>query len=192
MGTMKAVITNPLEKTEKYKAATAVTQQAKEGLATTRRQARADGTVTAAERDKINQGKAGVRTARRNQKSIKGKFKDKRANVVEFDTQWMWDKVKEILSPEHPLNQAWDLMHQSNQQLNTLLDGTNQIAEGAANNQALLQQDAMRMSLLLGAPLPDKAADHVLIGSNRGEVDPRDRGRRSLRIDQTPTPSLAI
>ena len=180
MSTMKAVITDPLKPKPKYQAAA-------EKVETLKAKAKAAKGTPRAER--LNQRLSDAKAAKR---SIKNKYSDKRANVVEFDTRWMLDKVKEILSPNHALNQAWDLMHESNSQLNTLLDGVNQIGEMAANSQALLQQDAMRMSLLLGAPLPEKAAGYVLTGDQRQEIDPRDRGRRSLRIDQTPSPSLAI
>ena len=188
----EAVITDPLKANPKYREARQAAEKARQQLDRTKKRAKADGTVTAKERGRIKDRKGDLKQAKFNRNSIKNKFADPRANVVEFDAAWMWDKVKEILSPKHELNQAWDLLHESNNQLNELLSGTNQIAEGAANNQALLQQDAMRMSLLLGAPLPEKAASHVLVGDQRQEVNPRDRGRRSLRIDPTPSPSLAI
>lgn len=175
MGTMAAKITDPLQGQAKFKQARAKVQRIQD-----------------------NKGKWSkpvykqkLKEARQDRRAIKNKYSDPRANVAEFDTQWMWDKVKDILRPSNPLNQAFDLLHESNSQLNDVLGQTNQMMEGMANNQALLQADAMRMSLLLGAPLPEKAADHVLVGDQRGEVDPKDRGRRSLRIEQT-TPSLAI
>jgi len=180
MSSMAAVITDPLKPTEKYQAATDKLNNLK---------AKAQAAKGTPREARLNQRVVNARAAKR---GIKNKYADKRANVVEFDTRWMLDKVKEILSPNHALNQAWSLMHESNNQLNTLLDGVNQIGQMAANNQALLQQDAMRMSLLLGAPLPEKAAGYVLVGDQRQEVDPRDRGRRSLRIDQTPVSSLEI
>ena len=175
MGTMAAKITDPLQGTAKFKRARAKVQRIKDN------------------KDKWSKPvyKQKLKQARKDRNAIKNKYSDKRADVAEFDTQWMWDKVKDILRPNNPLNQAFDQLHESNDQLNDALGQTNQMMEGMANNQALLQADAMRMSLLLGAPLPDKAADHVLVGDQRGEVDPKDRGRRSLRIEQT-TPSLAI
>lgn len=176
MGTMKAVITDPLKATPKFKAARQVVSKVKDNK----------------KRIIANQGrpayKAKLRTARQNAQSIKNKYKDRRANVVEFDTDYMWDKVKEILGG---LDDLFDPLHASNAGLNDTLTATNQMAEMAANNQQLLQQDAMRMSLLLGAPLPEKAAQSVVVGDNRFEVTPEDRGRRSLRIEQLP-PSLAI
>lgn len=184
MGTMKAVITNPLKPRPKFKAATQKVQRLNQRYTQAKRSGDAE---------KAANVKARLGQARRTRRGIKNKWEDKRANQVEFDTRWMWDKVKDILSADHSYNLATDLLHQSNSQLNTLLDGTNQIAEFAANNQALLQADAMRMSMLLGAPLPEKAADHVLIGDRREDVDPKSRGRRSLRIEPaTTTPSLAI
>lgn len=184
MGTMKAVITDPLAKRPNYKVATQKVRRLKGQYTSAKR---------SGDKDKAQRIKGKLKSARGTKRSIKNKFEDKRANIVEFDTRWMWDKVKDILSADHTYNIAADLLHQSNSQLNTLLDGTNQIAEFAANNQALLQADAMRMSMLLGAPLPEESADHVLIGSTREDVDPKSRGRRSLRIEPaTPTTSLAI
>lgn len=192
MSPMEAVITDPLKKTPEYKEAIKAVGKAKTRLDKTRDAAREDGRITRPERRQIRRRRGDLREARDDRKSIKNRYSDSRASAVDFDTEWMWDKVKEILSSENSTNQMWKLLHKSNDQLNTLLDGTNQIAEFAANNQALLQADAMRMSLLLGAPLPEKAADHVLIGDQREEVDPKSKGRRSLRIDQTTSPSLAI
>jgi hypothetical protein len=179
MGTMAAVITDPLKARPKYKAARQVVQGVKD-----------DKKQIIAEQGR-SAYKAQLRTARNNAKSIKNKYSDKRSNVVEFDTQYMWDKVREILRADSQFNQMFDLMHQSNAGVKDILTATNQMAEMAANDQALLQQDAMRMSLLLGAPLPEKAAQSVVIGDNRFEYNPEDRGRRSLRIEQLP-PSLAI
>lgn len=176
MSTMAAKITDPLEARPKYKAA----RQATAKIRNNKKQIIA------------NQGrpayKSKLRASRRNAKSIKNKYQDRRANVAEFDTQYMWDKVREVLGG---LDDFFAPVHQSNSGLNDVLTATSQMAEMAANNQALLQQDAMRMSLLLGAPLPEKAAESVVIGDNRYEIDSKDRGRRSLRIEQLP-PSLAI
>lgn len=192
MGSMKAVITDPLKPTGKYVKARDKVERKKARLQKAKRKARRDGVITPEEQARIDRRTTAFQDAKQERNSIKNKYSDKRANVVEFDTRWMLDKVKEILSPNHALNQAWELLHESNNQLNTLLDRTNNVSEAAANSQPLLQQDAMRMSLLLGAPLPEKAADHVLIGDQRQEVDPRDRGRRSLRIDVSPASSLEI
>ena len=173
---MEAVITDPLKKQPKYKAAVRKTRRIKSN------------------KDQIidNKGrkvyKSRLKTSKKDKRSIKNKFADKRANKVEFDTRYMWDTVKDVLKG---LDNLYDPLHASNSGLNDVLTATNQMAEMAANNQALLQQDAMRMSLLLGAPLPEKAAESVVIGDNRYEIDSKDRGRRSLRIEQLP-PSLAI
>lgn len=179
MSTMAAKITDPLKARPKYKAARQVTAKIK---------GRKEQIIA-------NQGrsayKSKLQASRRNARSIKNKYQDRRANVAEFDTQYMWDKVREILQADSQFNQMFDLMHQSNAGLNDVLQGVSKTAELIANNQQMLQQDAMRMSLLLGAPLPEKAADTVLIGDSRYEVTSEDRGRRSLRIEQLP-PSLAI
>jgi hypothetical protein len=179
MGTMAAVITNPLKKRPKYKEAVQDVREIKD-----------DKKEIIASKGKSTY-KARLKNARLNKRSIKNKFDDKRANKVEFDTRYMWDKVKEILRADSQFNQMFDLMHQSNAGLNDVLQGVSKTAELVANNQQMLQQDAMRMSLLLGAPLPEKAAESVVIGDNRYEVTSEDRGRRSLRIEQLP-PSLAI
>lgn len=175
MSTMAAKITDPLKPTAKYQKA----QQKVNSITDRKKQI-----IAKQGRAAYNQKLA---NAKHDKRSIKNKFADKRANVVEFDTRWMLDKVKEILSADNPVNQAWDLLHQQEQSTTNLMTGVNQMAETIANNQQLLQQDAMRMSLLLGAPLPEKAADKVLVGDQRYEIDPKDRGRRSLRIDTQPS-----
>jgi hypothetical protein len=172
---MAAKITDPLEKTPKFQRASARVRRIQDN----RKQ------YTPEEYQRR------LSKAKQDKKSIKNKFGDRRANIAEFDTQWMLDKVKEILSPDNKTNQMWELLHQSNSGVKDMLSGVNQAAEFMANNQQMLQQDAMRMSMLLGAPLPEKAADHVEVGDMRFEISREDRGRRSLRIERLPN-SLAI
>lgn len=120
-----------------------------------------------------------------------GKYKDKRTARVESSTQQMWDKVKEILATDGQMKSMYRDLHQSNRETARVLRRANKLAEKVANDQMLLQQDAMRMSLLLGAPLPEEGASSIIVGDNRYDYKPEDRGRRSLRIDQD-TPSLSI
>jgi len=172
-----AVITDPLKKTDKYRQAKARVENIKD---------RKDRMDPEAYRRKLNNAKKKLDKA--------PKYADKRANKVEDATDFMWDKVKDLLDPSNPLNVAQDLLNASTMGLQQTMQGVNDLATAAANNQQLLQQDAMRMSMLIGPPPPEKTANAPLIGSNRDEEtdSPRSRGRRSLRIDRASDSTLTI
>jgi len=60
------------------------------------------------------------------------------------------------------------------------------------DNQQLLQQDAMRQSLLKGAPPPEDSADRPVVGRFRDENYRPGQTRQALRIDRTPSSTLTI
>jgi hypothetical protein len=171
-----ARITDPLRGTKQYRQATQRVQRVK---------ARKDQMSPAAYKEKLG-------NARQQRKAVKTKYKDPRANRVENDTQFMWDKVKDLLAPDNPLNQAQDLLNQSNQGLQDTLTQLKDLSEMAADNQQLLQQDAMRQSLLKGAPPPEDSADRPVVGRFRDENYRPGQTRQALRIDRTPSSTLTI
>jgi hypothetical protein len=176
-GAQAATITDPLQKTGAYRKAKARVENIKD------RKGQMD---PDAYKRKLQNAKQKLDKA--------PKYKDNKANKVEDATDFMWDKVKDLLDPSNPLNVAQDLLNASTMGLQQTMQGVNDLATAAANNQQLLQQDAMRMSMLIGPPPPEKTANAPVIGSNRDEEmsSPRSRGRRSLRIDRTSDSTLAI
>jgi hypothetical protein len=136
--------------------------------------------------------KTKLKQARQSKKSVSSKYKDKRANNVENDTLFMLDKVKDLLRNKNPLNQAFDSLDQSNLGLQDTLTQLSDLATMAADNQQLLQEDAMRQSLLRGAPPPEDSADAPVIGRNREGYERPGRTRQALRIDRTPSSTLTI
>jgi hypothetical protein len=133
-----------------------------------------------------------LRNARQQRKAVKTKYKDQRANQAENDTQFMWDQVKDLLRPNNPLNLAQDLLNLSNQGLQDSLTQLKELSQMAADNQQLLQQDAMRQSLLKGAPPPEASADRPVVGRSRDENYRPGQTRQALRIDRTTSSTLTI
>lgn len=129
--------------------------------------------------------------ARKAKRSTSRKYKDKRANRVENDTLFMLDAIRGLLDENNPLNVAQDLLHQSNQGLQNTLTQLNELATMAADNQQLLQEDAMRQSMLRGAPPPEESASAPVIGRNRDGYGRPGETRQALRIDRTAS-SLTI
>jgi len=171
-----ATITDPLQKTKDYQRASARVRKVKA------KQGQMD---PAAYQRKL-------REAKQQRKAVDVKYKNKRADKVEDNTQFMWDKVKDLLSSDNQLNLAQDLLNQSNQGLQDTLTQLKDLSEMAADNQQLLQQDAMRQSLLKGAPPPEKNAERPVVGRFRDEGYRPGRTRQDLRIDRTPTSNLTI
>ena len=54
----------------------------------------------------------------------------------------------------------------------------------AANDASALNEEAMRLSTLIGAPPPEKSAQGPLIGSRERGLDSK-KGRKTLRIGKT-------
>ena len=171
-----ARITDPLQSTKKYKQANQRVRRIKS------RKGQMD---PAAYKEKLG-------NARRQRKAVKTKYKNPRANKVENNTQFMWDKVRDLLKSDNELNLAQDLLNQSNQGLQDTLTQLKDLSEMAADNQQLLQQDAMRQSLLKGAPPPEDSADRPVVGRFRDENYRPGRTRQALRIDRTPSSTLTI
>jgi hypothetical protein len=171
-----ARITDPLKATKQYKQATQRVERVKARK----------GSMDAATYN------AKIKEARQARKAVGRKYKDKRANNVENDTLFMLDKVKDLLSDKNPLNQAFDALNQSNLGLQDTLTQLSDMASMAAENQQLLQEDAMRQSLLRGAPPPEKSAETIVAGRNREGYERPGRTRQALRIDRTPSSTLTI
>lgn len=123
--------------------------------------------------------------ARQAKRAVPKKYADKRANKVENDTLFMLDAIRGLLGDSNPLNVAQDLLHQSNQRLQDTLTQLNDLATMAADNQQLLQEDAMRQSMLRGAPPPEESASAPVIGRNRDGYGRPGETRQALRIDRT-------
>lgn len=171
-----ARITDPLKATKQYKQATQRVQRVKAKK----------GSMDAATYN------ARLKEARQARKAVGRKYEDKRANNVENDTLFMLDKVKDLLGDDNPLNKAFDALNQSNLGAQDTLTQLSNLATMAADKQQLLQEDAMRQSLLRGAPPPEDSADAPVIGRNRDGYERPGRTRQSLRIDRTPSSTLAI
>lgn len=175
-GTPSAVITDPLKPTQEYQKARQRVQNIQS------RKGQMDPAVY----------QTRLKNARQAVKAVPKKYKDNRANNAENDTLFMLDKVKDLLGDDNPLNKAFDALHQSNQGLQDTLTQLSNLATTAADNQQLLQEDAMRQSLLRGAPPPEDSADAPVIGRNRDGYERPGRTRQALRIDRTPSSTLAI
>lgn len=175
-GVPSAAITDPLKPTKQYNKARQRVQDIKS------RQGQMDPGVYQA---KLKQARQAV-------KAVPAKYKDKRANNAENDTLFMLDKVKDLLGKDHALNKAFDAVNQSNLGLQDTLTQLSDLATMAADNQQLLQEDAMRQSLLRGAPPPEDNADAPVIGRNRDGYERPGRTRQALRIDRAPSSTLAI
>jgi len=172
----RARITDPLQSTKKY-------QQANQRVR--RIKAKQGQMDPAAYKQKLG-------NARQQRKAVKTKYKNPRANKVENNTQFMWDKVRDLLKSDNELNLAQDLLNQSNQGLQDTLTQLKDLSEMAADNQQLLQQDAMRQSLLKGAPPPEDSADRPVVGRFRDKDYRPGQTRQALRIDRTPSSTLTI
>lgn len=171
-----ARITDPLKATKEYKQATQRVQRVKAQK----------GSMDAATYN------AKIKEARQARKAVRRKYRDNRANNAENDTLFMLDKVKDLLSDDNPLNKAFDALNQSNLGLQDTLTQLSDLATMAADNQQLLQEDAMRQSLLRGSPPPEDNADAPVIGRNRDGYERPGRTRQALRIDRTPSSTLTI
>jgi hypothetical protein len=171
-----ARITDPLEATKQYSRATRRVKRVKA------KKGSMDAATYNAKLDKARQAK----------KSVGKKYKNNRANKVENDTLFMLDKVKDLLSNDNPLNTAFDALNRSNLGLQDTLTQLSDLATMAADSQQLLQEDAMRQSLLRGAPPPEKNAETIVAGRNRDGYERPGRTRQALRIDRTPSSTLAI
>lgn len=174
--TPAARITDPLQATAGYKKANARVQ---------RIQARKGSMDPGVYQQKL-------KAAKSDRKAVQRKYKNDRANTVENDTTFMADAIRQLLSDGNPLNIAQDLLNQSNASVQDTLTQLNDLATMAADNQQLLQQDAMRQSLLKGAPPPEKSADRPVIGRNRDDSARPGQTRQDLRIDRTSSNGLTI
>lgn len=171
-----AVITDPLKPSKEYQKARQRVQKIKS------RKGQMDPEVYQAK----------LKNAREAVKAVPKKYQNERANNVENDTLFMLDKVKDLLGDDNPLNKAFDALNQSNLGVQNTLTQLSDLATMAADNQQLLQEDAMRQSLLRGAPPPEDSADAPVIGRNRDGYERPGRTRQALRIDRTPSSTLAI
>jgi len=121
-----------------------------------------------------------------------GQRVDPQAQAVEENVGFMVDKIGQMLDKNNALNVAQELVNASNQGVQQTLQTLNQLSTAAADSQRLLEEDAIRLSALKGAPPPEKAADAPVVGRNRdGSVRPG-RTRQALRIDRTEPNPLAI
>lgn len=121
-----------------------------------------------------------------------GQYKDPLANIVEDNVSSMVDKLGQMLDKNSALNVTQDLVNASNQGLQQTLQTLNQLSTAAADSQRLLEEDAIRLSALKGAPPPEKTADAPVIGRNREGSVRSGQTRQALRIDRTEPNPLAI
>jgi hypothetical protein len=121
-----------------------------------------------------------------------GKYKDPLANVVEENVGFMVTKLGQMLDKNSTLNLTQEMVNASNQGLQQTLETLNQLSAAAADSQRLLQEDAMRLSALKGAPPPEKGADAPIVGRNRNPSVRSGRTRQDLRIDREQPATLSI
>lgn len=171
----KAVITDPLQTTGKYQQARKRVERIKD------RKGQMD---PAKYERRLDAAKQDLRSVR--------KYKDKNAEKVDDSSRFMLDTINGLLDQGNPLNVLQDLTNASQQGLQQTLGSLNQLASMAAENQQLMQQDAMRMSALIGPPPPEQSASAPVIGDNRFDGPRAGRTRRDLRIDKTQSSPLAI
>ena len=74
-------------------------------------------------------------------------------------------------------------LNQSLQSKQELMQQLRDIKVERANNVERLDAKARQMSVLMGAPPPEKSATPPLVGNQR-ESNPRQRGKSNLRIDR--------
>lgn len=117
---------------------------------------------------------------------------DKSIQKVEKAVKFMGRKVNKLMKPGSPLNVAQAAQIASGQQLNQVMTLLNQTATMAANSQDLLQQDAARLSALVGPPPPEESASAPLIGRARSDEPRSGSTRRSLRIERSQPSQLSI
>lgn len=84
-------------------------------------------------------------------------------------------------------NSTMAVQQQLQSALRTQQSVQTQISEdkiAAANDSAALNEEAMRLSTLIGAPPPEKTAQGPTVGSRERGLDSR-KGRKTLRIGKT-------
>lgn len=113
------------------------------------------------------------------------KVNKKQQKQVSAAVDQMAAKVKGLLDSNSNLALTQQLAESSGRNLQSTLQDLTGLARMAADSQQLLQQDAARMSALIGPPPPEKSADRPVIGRNRDQAaTPASRGRRQLRIER--------
>jgi len=88
-------------------------------------------------------------------------------------------------------NSTMAVQQQLQSALRTQQSVQTQISEdkiAAANDSAALNEEAMRLSTLIGTPPPEKSAQAPKVGARERGLDSR-KGRKSLRIGRTATSS---
>jgi hypothetical protein len=89
---------------------------------------------------------------------------------------------------EAQINNGTTLMQQELQSAlraqNTVRSEISEDKIAAANDASALNEEAMRLSTLIGAPPPEKTAQAPSVGSRERSLDSR-KGRKTLRIGKT-------
>ena len=117
----------------------------------------------------------------------------KQQKKVNAAVKQMTRTVKGLMDPNSALGLTQQLAESSGRDLQNTLESLTGMARMAADNQQLLQQDAARMSTLIGPPPPEESASRPVIGRNRDPVaSSANRGRRQLRIERDNYNSLAM